>query len=75
MKDEHWVFNFVTWLRSIRSDSPCNALSDLMYFQYTVVKYFCIMKLFIFEFWNKYFLKEKAMTLLEKGVEILSDEC
>lgn len=33
------------------------------------------MKLFIcLEFWNKYFIKEKAMTVLEKAAEILSDE-
>lgn len=36
---------------------------------------FFIMKLFIcLEFWNKYFIKEKAMTVLEKAAEILSDE-
>lgn len=32
------------------------------------------MKLFIcLEFWNKYFIKEKAMAVLEKDTEVLSD--
>lgn len=33
------------------------------------------MKLLIcLEFWKNYFIKEKAMIVLEKGAEILSDE-
>lgn len=33
------------------------------------------MKLFVcLEFWNKYFIKEKAMTVLEKTAEILRDD-
>lgn len=32
------------------------------------------MKLFIcLEFWNKYFIKEKAMAVLEQDTEVLSD--
>lgn len=42
---------------------------------FSTLKSFFILKLFIcLEFWNKYFFKEKAMTVLEKGAEILSDE-
>lgn len=40
IKDERQISSFVTQLKSIRSDSPHNVLSNLACFQYTEVKSF-----------------------------------